>query len=98
VSVFTYTYLYIPSNKQFWPRMFYRSGWLRCVGFNYVVFCSGSCWWIDDWYFVLVSGEDDCKVFGSVLCWWMVEVLTLGVCVTIIISYHIILFSSSKLF
>ena len=27
------------SFQQFWPRMFYRSGWLRCVGF--ISMCSG---------------------------------------------------------
>jgi hypothetical protein len=38
LSVLTYTYLYsrlISSFQQFWPRTFYRSGWLRCV----VVIC-----------------------------------------------------------
>ena len=25
------------TNQEFWPRMFYRSGWLRCVGFICVV-------------------------------------------------------------
>ena len=37
----------------FWPRMFYRSGWLRCVGFNYV-WCS-------------VSGSGLCLSWCS--CW-----------------------------
>ena len=32
VSVVTHGYLYsIPIFPKFWPRMFYRSGWLRCV-------------------------------------------------------------------
>ena len=26
-----------------WPRMFYRSGWLRCVGLN----TWESCWWVN---------------------------------------------------
>ena len=42
VSVFIVRYLYLsslflPIQIQNWPRMFYRSGWLRCVGFIYVV-------------------------------------------------------------
>jgi hypothetical protein len=52
VSVFIVRYLYIllfSSNPgHFWPRMFYRSGWLRCVGFNYILVCwcgvCVSCW------------------------------------------------------
>jgi hypothetical protein len=39
VSVFTYTHLYSGGDSRYqtnWPRMFYRSGWLRCVGLKYV--------------------------------------------------------------
>jgi hypothetical protein len=34
----------INTHQQFWPRMFYRSGWLRCVGFISCVFVL--CWWM----------------------------------------------------
>ena len=42
VSVLTYGYLYllIYSHRTIWPRMFYRSGWLRCD----VVKCIGLFW------------------------------------------------------
>jgi hypothetical protein len=46
LSVLTYTYLYssnIPLFPNIWPRTFYRSGWLRCVGFI-CMFCSVLCW------------------------------------------------------
>ena len=36
VSALGYTYLYSSSLSTIRPRMFYRSGWLRCVGLKYV--------------------------------------------------------------
>jgi hypothetical protein len=53
-----------PSKSTIRPRTFYRSGWLRCDVFNYVVF--GSVW---DWAGVLVY-----VLTPHVLSEWMVEV------------------------
>ena len=58
VSALTYGYLYspnIPDLSNFWPRMFYRSGWLRCVGFNVCVFGSG---YVLSWYSVFRTDVD----------------------------------------
>jgi hypothetical protein len=50
ILVGTYIRLFILSDipnipsPQFWPRTFYRSGWLRCVGFICVVFWLSWCW------------------------------------------------------
>ena len=46
---------YIPASQQFWPRMFYRSGWLRCDVFNLyseVLWCLSWCdgfGWMSYW-------------------------------------------------
>jgi hypothetical protein len=64
VSVFIVRYLYLLDvylSPGFWPRMFYRSGWLRCVGF--ISIGLGSRY----------LGFDNCGVvfmLGDVSCWF----------------------------
>jgi hypothetical protein len=60
LSVLTYTYLYsrLISFIQFWPRTFYRSGWLRCDVLNCVFM-----FWADG---VLLVFRSDCRVFDCI--------------------------------
>ena len=89
IRVGTYIYLFIFQHARIiWPRMFYRSGWLRCVGF----ICIGLC-------FMFWAGGG---VIG-VSCWcWREVVYIILYIIHILLLYlvllYIILFCSSFLF
>jgi hypothetical protein len=66
---------YISSNPgQFWPRMFYRSGWLRCVGLKYV---GNSCFMFQEFWCIglCYSRYDVWSWIGIVRYIWILFVL-----------------------
>jgi hypothetical protein len=71
---------------RFWPRMFYRSGWLRCVGFICIGFC---------WRMVFVLAFERLGFSGwvvdvrCVLSWWKVVDVWYYIYIYIITHIHI---------
>jgi hypothetical protein len=79
LSVLTYGYLYsFQYSRIIWPRTFYRSGWLRCVGL--MSMCSR---------FRFRAG-----VLGFVLVLYLILLYYILLYITIIISYTILFFCS----